>query len=387
MSLSIDDLKGQLADAVRDVRPGIPDPLAALYARDKTPIHRPGFDVRSTSFRRRSIAVFAIGLAICLVILVGIGVTRSPSQKATTNPDGTVLSVVRLRPDGPATPSQLDRDAAVLLRRLQIAGTRGAHARVSKEVIVVTSAERHAKLQSVLKGLLAQGNLFIRPVICAAPSFDPSVQPNRTSAPLPTTCPGANLLNAENNQVDVNTGTTGHSPDAWSALSGYPSTSVSSDLADSTVLLPYADWTRQSYNCQVSTPSSSGSTSEECVPNPDAGDRLLLGPAALTGADFASARVVFQSPSWIIDATLDSQSSRVWDDLSLRQFHAFVAFDLDGTIFSVPITEPSQSSFVSFDGQIQISGSIEESAARNLADILESGPLPVPLVETTSSGR
>jgi len=380
MSLSIDDLKERLADAVEQVPPGMSEPLTALYARDHRPIRLPATKLRPTSLSGRWIATFAVALALCIALLIGIGVARSPSQKPTTDRAGGITSQVRLRPAVAATSQQLDRDAMVLVRRLQIAGTPGPHATVSGNTITLTAKEGRAKLQTVLAGLLAPGNLLLRPVICAAPSYD-SAQPEEESHALPTTCPSANLLDVSNNDVNVSTGQPDHSPDAWSELSTFRSTPLTAaDAANATVLLPDADWT--SSNCQPLL----GAASQQCTGNPDAGDRLLLGPAPLTSLDFASARAVLYQPSWVITVNLNSEGAVAWDALTNAQFHAYIAVEFDGKILSVPITEPTQSSYTSLGPVLQITTSLRHSAAaRRFADILQSGPLPVALVETGSS--
>ena len=48
-----------------------------------------------------------------------------------------------------------------------------------------------------------------------------------------------------------------------------------------------------------------------------------------------------------------------------------------------PITQPTQSSFTSFDGQVQISGSFTEDQAKALATELNYGALPVKLDQQT----
>ena len=60
-----------------------------------------------------------------------------------------------------------------------------------------------------------------------------------------------------------------------------------------------------------------------------------------------------------------------------------LAIDLDGQVVSAPITQPTQSSFTSFDGRVSISGGFTEDFAKTLAADLNFGALPVKLDRLT----
>ena len=49
---------------------------------------------------------------------------------------------------------------------------------------------------------------------------------------------------------------------------------------------------------------------------------------------------------------------------------------------SAPLIEPSQSTFTSFGGRMQIGGDFNKLTADELAAVLNSGPLVTPLVAT-----
>jgi preprotein translocase subunit SecD len=94
-----------------------------------------------------------------------------------------------------------------------------------------------------------------------------------------------------------------------------------------------------------------------------------------------SSQAVFNTPSWVVDLNLTGSGSSQWDKLAQQQFHAYVAVDLDGDVYSAPLTLPTAATFTSFGGKVQISGSFTESQAKNLALVLNSGALPVRLAK------
>ena len=80
---------------------------------------------------------------------------------------------------------------------------------------------------------------------------------------------------------------------------------------------------------------------------------------------------------------LTSAGSTQWDNLAKEQFHAIIAIDLDGQVISAPITQPTNGSFSSFNGQVQISGGFTENQAKTLATEFTYGALPVKLDRLT----
>jgi len=109
-------------------------------------------------------------------------------------------------------------------------------------------------------------------------------------------------------------------------------------------------------------------------------DRYVLGPAQLTGKSVKSA-VAQQNQigQWVVNYTLTSTGSPLWDKVAQENFHALLAIELDGVVQSAPLIQPSQASFTSFAGQGEISGSFTEASAKNLALAMEFGSLPVRL--------
>ncbi|HLX87550.1 MAG TPA: SecD/SecF family protein translocase subunit, partial [Acidimicrobiales bacterium] len=111
------------------------------------------------------------------------------------------------------------------------------------------------------------------------------------------------------------------------------------------------------------------------------GTRYLLGPTGLLGTAVASAQATLNGSAWVVDTNLTGSGSNQWDALAQRQFHAYIAIDLDGQVESAPLTSPSTSAFSSFGGKVQISGNFTQTSAQRLALVLKYGALPVRLIQ------
>jgi preprotein translocase subunit SecD len=70
---------------------------------------------------------------------------------------------------------------------------------------------------------------------------------------------------------------------------------------------------------------------------------------------------------WTIDLVLTPAGSAAWDTLTKQQFHQIIGIDLNGRVISAPITMPTQTTWTSFDGRIQISGAFTGQQARAIA--------------------
>jgi preprotein translocase subunit SecD len=198
----------------------------------------------------------------------------------------------------------------------------------------------------------------------APATITPTTTPTASSAngglgPLPTSCPAANQLVTSNlsessiasQGVQYNTG-----PDP--ELEVYPNTT--NDNPKATVLQPG-------------------------LANSGFPYRYLEGPAELDGTAVKTATAQLdQTGQWVVNITLTGAGSTGWDTLTQKYFHEIVGIELDGIVQSAPITQPAQATWTSFDGQVQISGSFNQSTANALALALQFGSLPVTLHQLTT---
>jgi preprotein translocase subunit SecD len=108
------------------------------------------------------------------------------------------------------------------------------------------------------------------------------------------------------------------------------------------------------------------------------GKRLLVGPSAFDNSGIASASDQRDGSVWTVDLTLTTKSSKAYDALAQRQFHAYIAIELDGTVVETSLVEPTSATYMTFGGTFEISASFTKSEAVTLADNVTS-PLAVPV--------
>lgn len=131
---------------------------------------------------------------------------------------------------------------------------------------------------------------------------------------------------------------------------------------------------------------------KERVRPDESGQRLRLGPSALTGADVdgAEARIDQQGVGgWFVSVDFKDAGADGWADLTGAAACApagdptrRVAIVLDDKVISSPQVDPSVACRTGITGgSTQITGSFSQSEARELALLINGGALPVP-VET-----
>ncbi|HVB94187.1 MAG TPA: hypothetical protein VND67_07695 [Acidimicrobiales bacterium] len=190
------------------------------------------------------------------------------------------------------------------------------------------------------------GTFSIRPVLCYAPPLTLAAGQAPAAGTLPT-CSASSELTATNLGVEpdsnnVNGYTWNSSIPVDPQFATYPSTSPANDNLGSTVLLPAA-----------STNQGAG--------------RYVLGPARITRSAIKSASAQLVNNQWSVSIAFTGEGATQWDTLAQQQFHAIIGIDVGGKVVSAPITEPSQTSFSSLNGRLEISGSFSQQQAKALA--------------------
>ena len=133
-------------------------------------------------------------------------------------------------------------------------------------------------------------------------------------------------------------------------------------------------------------------TGQDFLTNADGTEACLVGPAAGTGEIFqrgsAEVGIDQQTGGWLVSADLRGEGEVQWNAIATECYNgtpscpnsAFgrgrLAIVLDDVIQTAPtVQQPS------FSGTVQISGSFEESEARDLARVLNRGAFPVQVVQ------
>ena len=267
--------------------------------------------------------------------------------------------------------SQADLNETVNILNLRVngLGVSGAEVQTTGKNQISVSIPGVTNAQQVLAQIGQTARMYFRPVLCyaypEAHAKGSKVKVLPTSVANVPACQSNYELTAAN--LNINTATqqptNNIGPDPQYATQ--PSTAVEKpNYETSTVLLPGL--------------TSSGSN--------NGGQRYVLGPSQMTGHAIGSARATLtQTGQWVVDYTLaGSANSALWDKVASENFHQLLGIELDGVVYSAPIIQPGQASFSSFGGKGEISGSLTQADAQNLAQAMNFGALPITLKAATS---
>jgi len=312
---------------------------------------------------KRSLWVSLLTVVIVTAIMLGATLAAGWAPKLGLDLAGG-LSVV-YETHTPVTQAEVDTITTILNER--VGGSSGATVssqgtatcpdKVHKCALIGASVPGQKNTQQILDRLGKTAQLFFRPALCYAPAFAVAKGQTASTGALPA-CSTTSQLSASNLAVNTSSGQATGNPPPDTAFATYPSTSPLNDAKSATVLLPGL---------------------------PGQGtQRYVLGPAQVTGSQIKSANASLnQGGQWTVNITFNGPGASAWDALAQQQFHAIIGIDLDGQVISAPITQPSQQSFTSFAGQVQISGTFTQSQAQTLATELNYGALPVKLDQQT----
>jgi preprotein translocase subunit SecD len=300
---------------------------------------------------KRSLVISLSIVVVLTIILLAATLAGGWSPKLGLDLAGG--SEIVYRPAHSINSGQMNVTINVIRNRVDAAGVSGANVNSQGgNVVVQLPGLKDPGKVIALIGQTAQ--LQFRPALCQVSLYTPPKKGTKLG-PLPSTCSSSSYsLLAPNLTVDSSTGSSNQSSIGLDpVLASYRSTTPAADDANphKAVLVPLLG----------------------------GGGRLLLGPSELSGTAVASAQAQFISPSWVVNATLTSKGSTGWDNLSRKYFHEIIGIDLDGQVVSDPLTLPSQATWTSFAGRVQISGSFTQAEAQDLALDLNYGSLPVRL--------
>ncbi len=265
--------------------------------------------------------------------------------------------------------SQADLDETVNILNLRVngLGVSGAQVQTSGPNQISVSIPGVTDAQQVLDQIGQTARMYFRPVECWA---YPEGTPKNPKVKLPTTgteaipaCTSSLQLTAANLAVTPNSGPQGYRQHRATgpAVRGLP-----------------VDERRQARLRHQHGAAARASAARATAP---AQVRCVLGPAQMTGRSIGSAQATQnQTGQWVVDYTLaGAAGSALWDKVAQENFHQFLGIELDGKVYSAPIIQPTQATFSSFDGKGEISGSLTQAQAQQLAQAMNFGALPVVL--------
>lgn len=190
----------------------------------------------------------------------------------------------------------------------------------------------------------SHSTVLIRPVLCYAPPY--SATTPRPVGPLGGP-PCAAPYELKQSALDVT---------PMSAPQGYTSNTIAPDPS----LAGYSNSTHDSPNRVVLLGGKRPI---------NGGQRYLLGPSEMRLSAANVGSVVAQKDrtgQWIVMIHLTSGGATAWDRVAQENFHQLLAIDVGGKVVSAPLIQPTQASFTSFDGAMEISGTLNASIARGV---------------------
>jgi preprotein translocase subunit SecD len=225
--------------------------------------------------------------------------------------------------------------------------------------------------QQVLDQIGQTARMYFRPLECWAAL---QTLPKGQKTPQP----GIGTIPQCSSASQITTSSLGVTPDS-SVAAGFTSSSVQPD--EQYASYPSTSTEKPNYaKSTVLLPGLQGACDEGTV-----NLRCVLGPSEMTGRSIASATATQnQTGQWVVDYNLTGPGSSLWDKVASENFHLPLGIELDGKVYSAPIIQPTQASFTSFDGKGEISGSLTQQDAQNLAQAMNYGALPVTLKAATS---
>lgn len=283
------------------------------------------------------------------------------------------VSVVYTAEGQHVSQSDLNETVNILNLRVNGLGVSGAEVQTTGKNQISVSIPGVTDAQQVLKQIGQTARMYFRPVLCYGyPQAVPKNSKTKTLPPSIETippCSSSSQITTSSLQITPDSsspsGFTSNSVPPDPQYASYASTSVTKpDYPTSTVLLP-----------GIAGACNDGSSPTRCV----------LGAAQMTGHSIASAQATQnQTGQWVVDYTLTGTGSGLWDKVAAQNFHLPLGIELDGQVYSAPIIQPTQGTFTSFGGKGEISGSLTQQDAQNLAQAMNYGALPVVLKAATS---
>ncbi|MBF6096934.1 protein translocase subunit SecD [Nocardia cyriacigeorgica] len=355
----------------------------------------------------RLLGVYAALLAVIYALVFFTG-DKSPTPKLGIDlQGGTRVTLTARTPDG-SKPSQdsLKQAQGIIENRVNGLGVSGSEVVIDGDNLVITVPGDDSQQA---RSLATTAKLYIRPVLQAAPApgSAPAPQPGQGTQPPATGTPAPNgTAPAPNGTAPAPA--TGQAPAAQNRV--FPA-QAPTEPAPSPAPTPEpaspaddADLTPQERSQQEIAAAKADRQSEDPArqqaamaamdcskPDPLAGNDdptkplvtcstdgtevYLLGPSRIDGQEIKDATSGLNQQQARHEVTLEfkSSGSDAWADLTGEYVYKRVAFVLDSQVVSAPVVQqgPQQG------GSTQISGNFTASSAKELANTLKYGSLPL----------
>jgi len=309
------------------------------------------------------------------------------------------VSVV-LKPTGTANSAQLDESVRIIQNRVNGLGVSNSDvARQGSDVVINLPGIKDS--QAALAELGQTATLYFRPVYCEIPNYAPPTKsptgpattaPSSKAVPSsPTSAPPATTAARVDTTGSVFELDSAHFADS-SAKPATPATSTAS--SGSTQAALGQAYCSSTASTSIPTTPVSADLPDKTVVLPDYTHsiRYVLGPADMTGASIANAFASLTSTGqYVVNLTFTSKGAVTFDQIAAKRYQcyqqdpanppfcALEAVELDGVVQSAPVIQAP-----SFNGQATISGAppngFTPAQANQLALVLKYGSLPIRFV-------
>ncbi|WP_433710012.1 protein translocase subunit SecD [Nocardia sp. CA-084685] len=352
----------------------------------------------------RLLGVYAVLLAVIYALVLFAG-DHSPTPKLGIDlQGGTRVTLTARTPDG-SKPSQdsLRRAQTIIENRVNGLGVSGSEVVIDGDNLVITVPGDDG---GQAKALATTAKLYVRPVLSAVPATGGKATPQTGTAATPGTVPDATQLNPDGTVPTQTAPTTEPAPTTESAPAAestpqprvFPAQAPTSPPAPPGGLTPQeqakkeiadAKATRQSTDSTVQQAAMAAMDCNKSDPlagnddpnlplvtcSTDGKEILLLDKSRIDGQEIkdATSGLNQQQARHEVNLEFKSGGSDAWATLTGEYINKRVAFVLDSKVVSAPVVQsgPQQG------GRTTISGSFTAASAKELANTLKYGSLPL----------
>ncbi|KZB86236.1 protein translocase subunit SecD [Amycolatopsis regifaucium] len=340
----------------------------------------------------RYLAFFAL-ILVALYALVFFTGSGKPTPKLGIDlQGGTRVTLTARNPDGGDPPREsLEQARSIIERRVNGIGVSGTEVVLDGSNVVITVPGEQG---DQAKALGKTAKLGFRKVVTSQPvtpvappsappaSGAPSSAPPSSGAPAASNAPpsspangGGGAAGAPQQQPDENADEkTKREIEEARKLRQNPDL-LSTDQAKQSAA---AEKAFAALNCdpKVSDPLVGNDLTDK--PLVACGDKntmkYLLEPEFLPGTEISDATSGYdtQNSQWVVNLNFKGEGSRIWGDFTSKNVQKQAAFVLDTQVVSAPTIQSAI-----LGGQTQITGRFSQSEAKDLADVLKYGSLPL----------
>ncbi|GAA3565031.1 hypothetical protein GCM10022222_55980 [Amycolatopsis ultiminotia] len=336
----------------------------------------------------RYLAFFALIVVVLYALVFFTGDGKPTPKLGIDLQGGTRVTLSARTPDGgQPTRDQLNQARQIIETRVNGIGVGGAEVVLDGSNVVITVPGEQG---DQAKNLGRTAKLGIREVIGSQPNAPQPGQPGASNSPsAPSSAPGqqGGGGGAEGAPAQQPPSSTPSAPPSSSA-GGQQQTPVekarevrqnpdltSSDQAKAQAAQQAAMAT---LTCAPNVADPLEGNDLPGKPLVTCGDKdankYVLGPEFLPGTEISDANSSYDQTKgqWIVDLNFKAAGSKTWGDFTSSHVGKQAAFVLDTDVVSAPSVNGAI-----LGGQTQISGQFTQSSAKDLADILKYGSLPL----------